>query len=104
LLKDAFFTEKELSEPPAPSKTLQPGVLRAGAVSVKKIYGMKVDVDGDGWFVGTVAGLEECHAQGESREEMLDNLREAIELAMEAQGKSEVDVEFLDGDRVEVST
>lgn len=42
----------------------------------------------DGYFVGTALELKGCHSQGKTIEELLENIREAIELYLEVQGES----------------
>ncbi len=37
----------------------------------------------DGWYVGSVPALPECHTQGRTVEELRDNLKEAVELYLE---------------------
>ena len=41
----------------------------------------------DGYFVGTALELKGCHSQGKTIEELLENIREAIELYLEVQGE-----------------
>ena len=38
----------------------------------------------DGWWGATCPGLPGCHSQGETREETLKNIREAIDLYLES--------------------
>ena len=39
----------------------------------------------DGWIVASVPALKGCHSQGKSREEALENIREAIDGWLEAE-------------------
>ncbi len=39
----------------------------------------------DGWIVASVPALKGCHSQGRTREEALDNIREAIDGWLEAE-------------------
>jgi predicted RNase H-like HicB family nuclease len=41
--------------------------------------------DEDGWIVASVPALKGCHSQGKTREEALDNIREAIDLWLEVE-------------------
>ena len=44
-----------------------------------------IEKDEDGIFVGSVPSLRGCHTQGETIEELLRNIREAIELCLEVE-------------------
>ncbi|HVT18160.1 MAG TPA: type II toxin-antitoxin system HicB family antitoxin [Thermoanaerobaculia bacterium] len=41
----------------------------------------------DGWFVAHCPSLKSCWSQGKSREEALQNIREAIALFLEPDGR-----------------
>ena len=43
----------------------------------------------DSNFIGTALELKGCHSQGKTIEELLINIREAIELCLEVHGESE---------------
>ena len=40
--------------------------------------------DEDGWIVASVPALKGCHSQGRTREEALENIREAIDAYLES--------------------
>ena len=44
-----------------------------------------IEKDEDGIFVGSVPSLRGCHTQGETIEELLYNIKEAIELCLEVE-------------------
>jgi predicted RNase H-like HicB family nuclease len=43
----------------------------------------------DNYFIGTALELKGCHSQGKTIEELLNNMREAIELCLEVYGEAE---------------
>lgn len=51
----------------------------------KKVYNFTVLIerDEDGWLVGSVPALRGCHTQGKTMDELLKNIKEAIELCLE---------------------
>jgi predicted RNase H-like HicB family nuclease len=53
-----------------------------------------IEKDEDGFFVGEVPHLKACYSQGKTIDELLQNMKEAIELALEDQGDAEP-VEFV---------
>jgi predicted RNase H-like HicB family nuclease len=53
----------------------------------KKIYNFTVIIekDEDGFYVGSVPALRGCHTQGRNMDELLSNVKEAIELCLETE-------------------
>ncbi len=51
----------------------------------KKTYNFTVVIeqDEDGYYVGSVPSLKGCHTQGKTMDELLINVREAVELCLE---------------------
>ena len=51
----------------------------------KKVYNFTVVIekDEDGYYVGSVLSLKGCHTQGKTIDELLNNIKEAIELYLE---------------------
>ena len=57
-------------------------------LSMKKtVYNFTVVIekDEDGFYVGSVPALRGCHTQGRTMDELLANVKEAIELCLETQ-------------------
>ena len=50
-----------------------------------RAFHVKLVQDEDGWYIASVPALKGCHSQGETRQEALDNIREAIDLWLEAE-------------------
>ena len=48
-----------------------------------KAFTVVIEKDEDGYFVGSVPALKGCHTQGKTMDELLVNIREAIELCLE---------------------
>ncbi len=53
----------------------------------KKVYNFTVVIekDEDGYYVGSAPALKGCHTQGKTVDELLKNIKEAIELCLEAE-------------------
>lgn len=51
----------------------------------KKVHNFTVVIekDEDGFYVGSVPALRGCHTQGKTMDELLENIKEAIELCLE---------------------
>ncbi len=50
---------------------------------MKRTYHVIIEQDEDGGFVGKVPELSGCFSQGDTLDELMDNVREAIELCLE---------------------
>ena len=51
-------------------------------------FSVIIERDAEGYYVGTVPTLRGCHSQARSLDELMDRIREAIEVCLEAQGDS----------------
>jgi predicted RNase H-like HicB family nuclease len=59
-----------------------------------------VERDAEGFFVATVPSLPGCHTQARSLDQLMERVREAIELYLEVGGEPVEDLDFLGGQRV----
>ncbi|MBI2078688.1 MAG: type II toxin-antitoxin system HicB family antitoxin [Euryarchaeota archaeon] len=50
----------------------------------RRTFPVVVSKDEDGYWVGRVPGLQGAHSQGRTKRELLENMKEAIALALEA--------------------
>ncbi|MBI5553974.1 MAG: type II toxin-antitoxin system HicB family antitoxin [Candidatus Diapherotrites archaeon] len=48
-----------------------------------KEFDVVLERDEDGWFIADVPALPGCHTQGETKRDVLRNVKEAIELYLE---------------------
>lgn len=51
-------------------------------------FEIEIEPDEDGWLVATVAELPGCHTQARTEEELIERVREAVELALTDCGDS----------------
>jgi predicted RNase H-like HicB family nuclease len=58
-----------------------------------------IERDEDGFYVGEVPGLDGCYSQGQSIDELMQNIREAIALCLE-EDPSQQQPEFIGLQRV----
>jgi len=55
-----------------------------------------IEKDKEGYFVGEVVELPGCHTQAKSLDELMERIKEAIELYLDVQGEAlEKEVEFV---------
>jgi predicted RNase H-like HicB family nuclease len=55
----------------------------------KRQFTVIIEEGEDGYLIGTALELKGCHTQGKTMEELLKNVKEAIELYLEVEGKGE---------------
>lgn len=60
---------------------------------MKRIFHVLIEQDEDGVFVGKVAELQGCLSQGDSLDELMKNIKEAIELCLEVQAEKKTEIE-----------
>ena len=71
----------------------------------KKIQNFTVIIekDEDGYYVGYVPSIRGCHTQGKTLDELMKNIKEAIELCLEVENKSIEPERFVGVQTIEVS-
>ncbi|MFT4343591.1 MAG: type II toxin-antitoxin system HicB family antitoxin [Candidatus Woesearchaeota archaeon] len=70
-----------------------------------KTYNVIIEQDEDGTFVGRVPELKGCITQGDTLDELMKNIKEAIELYLEVQNETKSDeerIKFVGVQQVEV--
>lgn len=50
---------------------------------MRRVFDVLVERDEDGWLVASVPGLRGCHTQARTVEELVERVREAVELCLE---------------------
>ena len=57
-----------------------------------RIFHVIIEKDEDGVYVGKVPELQGCLTQGDTLDELMKNIKEAIELCLEVQSKEKITV------------
>lgn len=65
-------------------------------------FSVIIERDTEGYFVAYVPSLSGCHTQGKSLDELMDRIREAIELCLEVEADETTSLEFIGVQRVSV--
>ncbi len=63
-------------------------------------FNLVVERDVEGFFVATVPSLPGCHTQARSLDQLMERVREAIELYLEVEGKPAGELDFVGVQRV----
>lgn len=62
-----------------------------------------IEQDEDGIYVGSVPSIRGCHTQGKTLDELMNNIKEAIQLCLEVEGESIESEKFIGIQTIEVS-
>lgn len=68
----------------------------------KREFSVVVHRDEEGYYVASVPELRGCHTQARSLDKLMERIREAIELCLEAEDSSASSGEFIGVQRVAV--
>ena len=75
-------------------------------MKLDKLQPMQFDVvvekDREGYFVATVPALHGCHTQAKSLDQLMERIKEAIELCLEVEGVVDEQLDFVGVQRVTV--
>jgi predicted RNase H-like HicB family nuclease len=63
-------------------------------------FSVVVERDAEGFFVATVPALPCCHTQARSLDQLMERVREAIELVIEVEGDPLEELDFVGVQRV----
>jgi predicted RNase H-like HicB family nuclease len=69
---------------------------------MKRRFSVIIEQDEDGVYVGRVPELKGCISQGDTLDELMKNIKEAIELCLEVRGNSQDQNKFIGIREVEV--
>ena len=70
-------------------------------MQAKEFY-VVIERDEDGLYVGEVPQLKACYSQGETIDELIENIREVIEMCLEELEEEETITEFVGVQRLVV--
>ena len=62
-----------------------------------------VEKDSAGYFVASVPALPGCHTQAKSLDDLMERIREAIELCLEVRGEAPEPLDFVGIQRISVA-
>ncbi|MGO9255286.1 MAG: type II toxin-antitoxin system HicB family antitoxin [Bryobacteraceae bacterium] len=66
-------------------------------------YDAVIERDEEGYYVASVPQIPGCHTQARSLDEVIERIREAIELCLEVEGAAEQTLEFVGIQRVTIA-
>jgi predicted RNase H-like HicB family nuclease len=72
-------------------------------IPMPRQYDVVIERDAEGHYVASVPQIPACHTQGRSLDEVVQRIREAIELCLEVEGAPEQELEFVGIQRVTIA-
>ena len=69
---------------------------------MSKEFNVITERDSEGYFVASVPSLPGCHTQAKSLDELMDRIREAIELCLDVEGNLIEPLDFVGVQRISV--
>jgi predicted RNase H-like HicB family nuclease len=61
---------------------------------VMKKFDVVIEKDADGWLIADVPAIPGCHTQGKNMDELIANVRDAIELCLDVQKEQKIKPNF----------
>lgn len=74
-----------------------------GAKSMDRQFDVVIERDSDGFYVASVPTLPGCHTQAKSLDELMERIKEAIELYLELEGDESASLDFVGVQRITVA-
>jgi predicted RNase H-like HicB family nuclease len=66
----------------------------------KREFSVIIERDADGYYVATVPELHGCHTQAKSLDKLIERVREAVQLCLDAKGEPESEPQFIGIQRI----
>ncbi|MBI5803521.1 type II toxin-antitoxin system HicB family antitoxin [Candidatus Pacearchaeota archaeon] len=67
-----------------------------------KEFNVIIEKGEDGWYVASVPEIQGCYTQGKTIQQVLERIKEAIEVCLESDGKNINPMKFVGIQRVEI--
>jgi predicted RNase H-like HicB family nuclease len=70
---------------------------------VPRQFDVVIERDQEGYYIASVPQMPACHTQARSLDEVMERIREAIELCLEAEGAPAETLEFVGIQRITIA-
>jgi predicted RNase H-like HicB family nuclease len=70
---------------------------------MQREFDVVIERDGEGYYVASVPALRGCHTQAKSLDELMERIREAVELCFEVAGNDAEPLDFVGVQRISVA-
>jgi predicted RNase H-like HicB family nuclease len=70
---------------------------------MRKDFNVIIERDSEGYYVGSVPSLKGCHTQAKSLDELMERIKEVIELCLEEESEDEINInDFIGVQRISI--
>ncbi|MDJ0507904.1 MAG: type II toxin-antitoxin system HicB family antitoxin [Crocosphaera sp.] len=73
-------------------------------LEMKQQFNVIIEKDSDGYLVASVPALKGCHTQAKSYDELIERIKEAIELCLEMENQDFETLEFVAVERITINS
>ncbi|MDA1107819.1 MAG: type II toxin-antitoxin system HicB family antitoxin [Proteobacteria bacterium] len=70
---------------------------------MQREFDVIVERDSEGYYVASVPALPGCHTQAKSLDELMERIKEAIELCLDTEGESTENLSFVGIQRITIA-
>ena len=70
---------------------------------MQREFDVVIERDSEGYYVASVPALPGCHTQARSLDELMERVKEAVELCLEVQGEESDPLTFVGVQRISVA-
>ena len=70
---------------------------------MQREFDVVIERDSEGYYVASVPALRGCHTQARSLDDLMERVREAIELCLEVEGEDAEPLDFVGVQRISVA-
>ncbi len=70
---------------------------------MQREFDVIVERDSEGYYVASVPALPGCHTQAKSLDELMERIKEAIELCLDTKGESAENLRFVGIQRITIA-
>lgn len=70
---------------------------------MQREFDVIVERDSEGYYVASVPALPGCHTQAKSLDELMERIKEAIELCLDTEGESAENLRFVGIQRITIA-
>lgn len=70
---------------------------------MQRDFDVVIERDSEGYYVASVPALRGCHTQAKSLDELMERVKEAIELCLEVEGEEVEPLDFVGVQRITIA-
>lgn len=70
---------------------------------MKRDFDVVIERDAEGYYVATVPALHGCHTQARSLDQLMERVREAVELCLEVEAEEPERLDFVGVQRIAIA-